>query len=205
MKQTEPEAREIALAIELFTRGSLNTFAQQTNVDTNNRIVCYDIHELGKQLKPIGMLVVLDAVYNRISRNRELKRNTWIYIDEIYLLFANDYSSNFLFELWKRVRKCGAYCTGISQNLEDMLQSHTARTMLGNSEFLILLNQAASDQAELARLLNISNTQLNYINNTGVGKGLIRCSGNIVPFESPFPKGTRLYQLMTTKLDEIEK
>ena len=205
LKQTEPEAREIALAIELFTRGSLNTFAQQTNVDTNNRIVCYDIHELGKQLKPIGMLVVLDAIYNRISRNRELKRNTWIYIDEIYLLFANDYSSNFLFELWKRVRKCGAYCTGISQNLEDMLQSHTARTMLGNSEFLILLNQAASDQVELARLLNISNTQLNYINNTGVGKGLIRCSGNIVPFESPFPKGTRLYQLMTTKLDEIEK
>ena len=203
LKQTEPEAREIALAIELFTKGSLNTFAQQTNVDTNNRIVCYDIHELGKQLKPIGMLVVLDAVYNRISRNRELKRNTWIYIDEIYLLFANDYSSNFLFELWKRVRKCGAYCTGISQNLEDMLQSHTARTMLGNSEFLILLNQAASDQAELARLLNISNTQLNYINNTGVGKGLIRCSGNIVPFESPFPKGTKLYHLMTTKLEEI--
>lgn len=202
LKQTEPEAREIALAIELFTRGSLNTFAQQTNVDTQNRIVCFDIHELGKQLKPLGMLVVLDAIYNRIARNKELKRNTWIYIDEIYLLFQNEYSSNFLFELWKRVRKMGAFCTGISQNLEDMLQSHTARTMLGNSEFLILLNQAASDRAELARLLNISDTQLNYITNAGVGKGLIRCSSNIVPFESQFPKDSRLYQLMTTKLEE---
>lgn len=203
LKQTEPEAREIALAIELFTRGSLNTFAQQTNVDTQNRIVCFDIHELGKQLKPLGMLVVLDAIYNRIARNKERKRNTWIYIDEIYLLFANDYSANFLFELWKRVRKCGAFATGISQNLEDMLQSHTARTMLGNSEFLILLNQAASDRAELARLLNISDTQLNYITNAGVGKGLIRCGGNIVPFESQFPKESKLYQLMTTKLDEL--
>ena len=202
LKQEEPEAREIALALELFTKGSLNTFAQQTNVDTMNRIVCYDIHELGKQLKPLGMLVVLDAIYNRISRNRELKRNTWIYIDEIYLLFQNDYSSNFLFELWKRVRKCGAFATGISQNLEDMLQSHTARTMLGNSEFLILLNQAASDRVELARLLSISDTQLSHITNAGVGKGLIRCSGNIVPFESQFPKDSQLYKLMTTKLEE---
>ena len=112
-------------------------------------------------------------------------------------------AANFLFELWKRVRKCGAFCTGISQNLEDMLQSHTARTMLGNSEFLILLNQAASDRVELARLLNISDTQLNYITNAGVGKGLIRCSGNIVPFESQFPTDSRLYGLMTTKLSEI--
>ena len=204
LKQQEPEAREIALAIELFTRGSLNTFAQLTNVDTMNRIVCYDIHELGKQLKPLGMLVVLDAIYNRIARNKERKRNTWVYIDEIYLLFQNDYSANFLFELWKRVRKCGAFCTGISQNLEDMLQSHTARTMLGNSEFLILLNQSASDRVELARLLNISDAQLGYITNAGVGKGLIRCAGNIVPFESSFPKDSKLYQLMTTKLSEIE-
>lgn len=204
LKQAEPEAREIALAIELFTRGSLDTFAQQTNVDTMNRIVCYDIHELGKQLKPLGMLVVLDAIYNRIARNRERKHNTWIYIDEIYLLFQNEYSSNFLFELWKRVRKMGACCTGISQNLEDMLQSHTARTMLGNSEFLILLNQAASDRAELARLLNISDTQLNYITNADVGKGLIRCAGSIVPFESQFPRDSRLYRLMTTKLEEVE-
>lgn len=204
LKQSEPEAREIALALELFTKGSLNTFAQLTNVDTTRRIVCFDIHELGKQLKPLGMLVVLDAIYNRIARNKEMKRNTWIYIDEIYLLFQNDYSANFLFELWKRVRKSGAFATGISQNLEDMLQSHTARTMLGNSEFLILLNQSASDRVELARLLNISEEQLRYITDAGVGKGLIRCSGNIVPFESQFPKDSRLYQLMTTKLSETE-
>ena len=173
-------------------------------MDTTRRIVCFDIHELGKQLKPLGMLVVLDAIYNRIARNKEMKRNTWIYIDEIYLLFQNDYSANFLFELWKRVRKSGAFATGISQNLEDMLQSHTARTMLGNSEFLILLNQSASDRVELARLLNISEEQLRYITDAGVGKGLIRCSGNIVPFESQFPKDSRLYQLMTTKLSETE-
>lgn len=203
LRQNEPEAHEIALGIELFTKGSLNTFAQQTNVDTSNRFICYDIHQLGKQLKPLGMLVVLDAIYNRITRNRALRRNTWIYIDEIYLLFQSEYSSNFLFELWKRVRKYGAFCTGISQNSEDMLQSHIARTMLANSEFLVMLNQATTDRIELAKLINISDTQLNYITNADVGKGLIRCGGSIVPFESQFPTNTALYKMMTTKLDEL--
>ena len=202
LKQPEQEAKEIALSLELFTQGSLNTFAKQTNVDTENRIVCFDIHELGQQLKPIGMLDVLDAIYNRIARNRAMKRNTWIYIDEIYLMFRSEYSSNFLFELWKRVRKYGAFCTGISQNIEDMLQSHVARAMLGNSEFLVLLNQSASDRAELSRLLNISGTQLNYITNAESGTGLIKSGGNIVPFESRFPTDTKLYKMMTTKLSE---
>ena len=202
LKQPEQEAREIALALELFTQGSLNTFARQTNVDTENRILCFDIHDLGSQLKPIGMLVVLDAIYNRISRNRAMKKNTWIYVDEVYLMFRSEYSSNFLFELWKRVRKYGAFCTGISQNIEDMLQSHVARAMLGNSEFLVLLNQSASDRAELSRLLNISGTQLNYITNAEAGTGLIKCGGSIIPFESKFPTDTKLYSMMTTKLDE---
>ena len=202
LKQPEQEAREIALALELFTQGSLNTFARHTNVDTENRILCFDIHDLGSQLKPIGMLVVLDAIYNRIARNRAMKKNTWIYVDEIYLMFRSEYSSNFLFELWKRVRKYGAFCTGISQNIEDMLQSHVARAMLGNSEFLVLLNQSASDRAELSRLLNISGTQLNYITNAEAGTGLIKCGGSIIPFESKFPTDTRLYSMMTTKLDE---
>ena len=130
MKQAEPEAQEIALAIELFTSGSLNTFAKPTNVDVTSRLVCYDILDLGKQLLPIGMLVVLDSILNRITQNRAKGRNTFIIIDEIYLLFQHEYSANFLFTLWKRVRKYGAFCTGITQNVDDLLQSHTARTML---------------------------------------------------------------------------
>ena len=201
MKQNEPEAQGLALAIELFTKGSLNTFAQQTNVDVNNRIICYDIKELGKQLKTIGMLVVLDSIFNRITKNRELGRNTYIYIDEIYILFANEYSANFLFELWKRVRKYGAMCTGITQNISDLLVSHTACTMLANSEFLIMLNQAATDRQELAKLLNISDTQLSYITNSDAGQGLLKVGGSLVPFGDKFPKSTKLYKLMSTRPD----
>ena len=202
LRQPEKEAADVALAIELFTEGSLNTFAKPTNVDTNARILCYDIRDLGKQLLPVGMLVVLDSIFNRIIRNRGLKRNTWIYIDEIYLLFQHEYSANFLFTLWKRMRKYQACGTGISQNIEDLLQSHTARTMLANSEFLIMLNQAATDREELARLLNISDNQLSYITNVDSGRGLIKCGSAIVPFVDHFPKNGRLYQLMTTKMSE---
>ncbi len=199
LRQPEPEARDVALAIELFTQGSLNTFAKPTNVDTDARILCYDIRDLGRQLLPVGMLVVLDSIFNRIIRNRARGRNTWVYIDEIYLLFQHEYSANFLFTLWKRVRKYRACCTGITQNVDDLLQSHTARTMLANSEFLVMLNQAATDRAELARLLNISDTQLSYITNVEPGRGLIKCGSAIVPFQDDFPRHTRLYQLMTTK------
>ena len=202
LKQPEEEARDVALAIELFTEGSLNTFAKPTNVDTNARILCYDIRDLGKQLQPIGMLVVLDSIFNRVIRNRTLGRRTWIYVDEIYLLFQHEYSANFLFTLWKRVRKYGACVTGITQNLEDMLQSHTARTMLANSEFLIMLNQAATDRAELAKLLNISDNQLSYITNVDSGRGLMKCGSSIVPFVNVFPKATRLYKLMSTRPSE---
>ena len=188
LRQPEPEARDVALAIELFTEGSLNTFAKPTNVDTSSRILCYDIRDLGKQLLPVGMLVVLDSVFNRIIRNRRLGRSTWVYIDEIYLLFQHEYSANFLFTLWKRVRKYGACCTGLTQNVDDLLQSHTARTMLANSEFLVMLNQASTDRAELARLLNISDNQLSYITNVDFGRGLIKCGSAIVPFMDHFPK-----------------
>ena len=203
LRQPEPEARDVALAIELFTEGSLNTFAKPTNVDTNSRILCYDIRDLGRQLLPVGMLVVLDSIFNRIIRNRGLKRNTWIYIDEIYLLFQHEYSANFLFTLWKRMRKYQACGTGISQNIEDLLQSHTARTMLANSEFLIMLNQAATDREELAHLLNISDNQLSYITNVDSGRGLIKCGSAIVPFVDSFPRHTRLYQMMTTRPSDL--
>lgn len=206
LKQPEPEARDVALAIELFTEGSLNTFAKPTNVDTGSRLICYDIRDLGKQLLPIGMLVVLDSIFNRIIRNRKLGKRTWVFIDEIYLLFQHEYSANFLFTLWKRVRKYGACVTGCTQNVEDLLQSHTARTMLANSEFLIMLNQAPTDRLELAKLLNISDQQLSHITNVEAGTGLIKCGSAIVPFEDRFPKGTRLYGLLTTKpLEQVSQ
>ena len=204
LRQKEPEAKEIALAIELFVNGSLNTFAKTTNVDTNNRLICYDILDLGKQLLPIGMLVVLDSILNRITMNRVKGRNTFIFIDEIYLLFQHEYSANFLFTLWKRVRKYGAYCTGITQNVEDMLQSHTARTMLANSELIIMLNQASTDRIELANLLNISELQMSYITNVNAGEGLIKIGSSLIPFVNRFPKNTELYKLMTTKPGEAE-
>lgn len=202
LKQSEPEAQEIALAIELFTDGSLNTFAKETNVDVNNRLICYDILDLGKQLLPIGMLVVLDSILNRITANRAKGKNTFIIIDEIYLLFQHEYSANFLFTLWKRVRKYGAFCTGITQNVDDLLQSHTARTMLANSEFVIMLNQASTDRIKLAELLNISDTQISYITNVEAGRGLMKVGSALVPFVNKFPKNTQLYRLMTTKPGE---
>lgn len=202
LKQDEPEAQEIALAIELFTNGSLNTFAKQTNVDADNRLICYDILDLGKQLMSIGMLVVMDSILNRITQNRAKGKSTFIFIDEIYLLFQHEYSANFLFTLWKRVRKYGAYATGITQNVDDLLQSHTARTMLANSEFIVMLNQASTDREELARLLNISDLQLSYITNVEAGHGLIKVGSSLVPFANKFPKNTQLYRLMTTKPGE---
>ena len=204
LKQTEPEAKEIALAIELFTHGSLNTFAKHTNVDTNKRLICYDILDLGKQLMPIGMLVVLDSILNRITQNRAKGKQTFIFIDEIYLLFQHEYSANFLFTLWKRVRKYGAYATGITQNVDDLLQSHTARTMLANSEFIIMLNQASTDRLELAKLLNISDLQMSYITDVEAGHGLIKVGSSLVPFANKFPANTKLYKLMTTKPGESE-
>ena len=201
-KQPEPEAKEISLALELFTTGSLNTFAKETNVDTNNRFICYDIKDLSKQLRPLGMLVVLDSILNRISKNRKLGRSTFLFVDEIYLMFKNEYSANFFFELWKRIRKYGGAATGITQNVEDVLQNSTARAMLSNSEFIIMLNQASTDRVELANLLNISDLQLGYITNVNAGRGLIKIGDALVPFENDFPKNTQLYKLMSTKPNE---
>lgn len=148
------------------------------------------------------MLVVLDSILNRITMNRKKGRNTYIFIDEIYLLFQHEYSANFLFTLWKRVRKYGAFCTGITQNVDDLLQSHTARTMLANSEFIIMLNQAATDRIELAKLLSISDTQMGYITNASIGQGLLKIGSILVPFINEFPTDTKLYKLMSTKPGE---
>ena len=200
--QPEPEAQGLALSSELFITGTLGTFAQPTNVDTKARIIAYDIRELGEQLMPLGMLVTLDAIYNRVIQNWKRGRRTWIFCDEFYILFRYEYSANFFYKLWKRIRKYNGLITGMTQNVDELLRSDTARLMLANSEFLIMLNQSATDRAELAKLLNISDTQLGYITNVPAGCGLIRCAGNLVPFTNNFPKDTQLYRLMTTKPDE---
>ena len=199
MKQPEPEAKDLALELEIFTRGSLNTFAKQTNVNTSNRLICYDILELGEQLMSVGMLVILDSILNRVTKNREKGKQTVIFIDEFYILFQHEYSAQFLSKMWKRVRKYGAFCTGITQNLDEILHSQTARTMLSNSEFLVILNQAATDRKELARLLHISERQLTYITDVPAGCGLLKVGNALVPFENSFPKNTELYRLMSTR------
>ena len=213
MKQKEPLAHEIALALELFTTGSLNVFSHQTNIDTNNRIICFDIQDLGENLKPIGLLVMLDAILNRVIKNRAAEQYTHVYIDEIYLFFAkksmsgnandgSDYSGEFLYKCWKRFRKYYATLTGITQNVEECLLSDTARMMLANSEFLMMFNQAATDREDLSRLLGTSAAQMDYVSNAPPGQGLIKVGGSIVPFVNEFPKDTSLYKLMTTKPGE---
>lgn len=197
MLQKEEEARELALAAELFTNGSLNTFAKPTNVNTRSRIKAYDIRELGSQLMPLGMLVSLDSILNQVIKNWRNGKTTWIFVDEFYLLFRYPFSAEFFYKLWKRIRKYNGFLNAMTQNVDEVLKSDTARLMLANSEFIVMLNQAATDREELARILNISENQLGYITNVKAGSGLIRCSGNIVPFENNHPKDS-LYKLMTT-------
>ena len=200
--QPEPEAQGLALSSELFITGTLNTFARHTNVDTQARIIAYDIRELGEQLMPLGMLVTLDAIYNRVIQNWKKGRRTWIFCDEFYILFRYEYSANFFYKLWKRIRKYNGLVTGLTQNVDELLRSDTARLMLANSEFLVMLNQSATDRAELAKLLNISDNQLGYVTNVPAGCGLIRSAGNIVPFTNSFPRNTKLYKLMSTNPSE---
>lgn len=197
-KQPEREAQELALASELFIEGSLNMFAHETNVDIGNRILCFDLYEMGEQLKPTALNVVLESIQNRVAANRLAGKYTWVFIDEIYLFFKYFYSAQFLYKCWKRFRKYAAAMTGATQNVEECLRSDTARLMFANSEFLVLLNQAATDRAELAKLLNISATQMGYITNATVGHGLLRVGGSIVPFDNDFPRNGELYRLMTT-------
>lgn len=202
LQQEEKDAKDIALALELFTKGSLNTFSKQTNVETSNRLLCYDIIDLGEQLTPIGMLVILDSVLNRISKNRKKGKRTYIFIDEIYLLFKYKYTSEFVYKLWKRIRKYGGCATGITQNIEEILDNKDARLMLANSELIIMLNQSASDRERLADLLKISEMEMKYITNVSSGEGLIRVRNSLIPFRNRFPKDSELYKLMTTKLEE---
>lgn len=202
LKQQETEAHDLALALELFTTGNLNAFAHQSNVDVNKRIISYDILELGEHLKPIGLLIMLDNIMNRVIANRKRGKYTRVYIDEAHLFFSNPFSSSFLLKAWKRFRKYGGLLTGITQNIDECLSNDTARLMLGNSEFLLMLNQAAKDREGLTQTLNISEVQISYITNAGAGRGLIKVGGSIVPFVNEFPSDTQLYKLMSTKPGE---
>ncbi|UBS62910.1 DUF87 domain-containing protein [Flavonifractor plautii] len=197
-RQPEREAQELALASELFVEGSLNMFAHETNVDIDSRIIVFDLYEMGDQLKPTALNVTMETIQNRVATNRLAGKYTWVFVDEVYLFFKYYYSAQFLYKAWKRFRKYGAALTAATQNVEECLRSETARLMFANSEFLVLLNQAATDRAELAKLLNISESQMGYVTNAEAGHGLLRVGGAIVPFANEFPRTGALYQLWNT-------
>lgn len=199
LEQPEPEARSLALKLELFTDGSLDVFAHETNVNVSSRIVSYDIFKLGKQLKTMGLLVITDAFINRVNSNWRKGKRTHVIVDEFHVVFENEESASFFNSAWRQFRKRDAFPIGITQNVEYLLDSVQASTMLSNSEFVVMLNQAYQDREKLAKLLNISDEQLSYITNAQSGCGLIKYGGNIVPFVNRFPKNTELYKLMTTK------
>ena len=200
--QDEKEAQYIATALEIYVTGSLNVFNHHTNVDVNSRIVCYDIKELGKQLKKIGMLVVQDQVWNRVTINRAQHKATRYYMDEFHLLLKEEQTAAYSVEIWKRFRKWGGIPTGITQNVKDLLASREIENIFENSDFVYLLNQASGDRQILSKALNISPSQQNYITNSNAGEGLIFYGSTIVPFKDDFPKDTQLYRIMTTRLEE---
>ena len=203
--QDEKEAQYIATALEIYVTGSLNVFNHRSNVDINNRIVCYDIKELGKQLKKIGMLVVQDQVWNRVTINRAAHKSTRYYIDEMHLLLKEEQTAAYTVEIWKRFRKWGGIPTGITQNVKDLLSSREVENIFENSDFVYMLNQAGGDRQILAKQLGISPHQLSYVTHSGEGEGLLFYGATILPFVDHFPKDTELYRIMTTKPQELKK
>ncbi len=202
LAQDEPEAKRIATALEIYVTGSLNVFNHRTNVDINNRMVCFDIKELGKQLKKIGMLVVQDQVWNRVTINRAEHKSTRYYIDEFHLLLKDEQTAAYSVEIWKRFRKWGGIPTGITQNVKDLLASREIENIFENSDYIYMLNQAGGDRQILAKQLNISPHQLSFVTNSNEGEGLLFYGRTIIPFKDKFPKDTKLYRIMTTKPNE---
>ena len=200
--QPEEIAKEIALSLELFTTGSLDIFGHTSNVDLDKRVVVFNIHDLGEQLKPTGLLVITDTMLNRVTLNWKKGKRTHVFIDEFHVVFENEYSGNFFSSAWRQFRKRNAYPTAITQNVEYLLDSVQASTMLSNSEFIIMLNQAASDREKLAKLLHISAEQMSYVTNADAGCGLMKYGSALAPFVNRFPKDTELYRFMTTRPGE---
>ena len=205
LRMSEPEAAYVATALELYVTGSLNVFNHRTNVELNNRLVCFDIKQLGQQLKKLGLLIVQDQVWNRVTINRAMKKTTWYYIDEFHLLLREPQTAAYSIEIWKRFRKWGGIPTGITQNVKDLLASREVESIFENSEFVMMLNQAAGDRAELAKRLNISKHQLSHVTQSGEGEGLLYFGNVIIPFVDRFPKNTELYSIMTTKPSEMKQ
>ena len=203
-KQDEKEAKTLATALEIYVTGSLNVFNHRTNVDVNNRLVCYDIKELGKQLKKLGMLIVQDQVWGRVTANREAHKSTRYYIDEFHLLLKEEQTAAYSVEIWKRFRKWGGIPTGITQNLKDLLASQEIENIFENSDYIYMLNQAAGDREILAKKLGISQHQLSYVTQSGEGEGLLFYGNVILPFVDRFPKDLKLYSIMTTKPTETQ-
>lgn len=204
-QQKEVQAQQIATALEIYVNGSLKVFNHRTNVELNNRIVCFDIKDLGKQLKKLGMLIVQDQVWNRVTVNRAAHKSTRYYIDEFHLLLKEEQTAAYSVEIWKRFRKWGGIPTGITQNIKDLLASREIENIFENSDFIYMLNQAAGDRQILAKQLNISPHQLSYVTNSGEGEGLIFYGSTIIPFKDKFDKSLRLYSLMTTKVSDLEE
>ena len=202
MNQPEEEAKDIALSLELFVNGSLNIFNHQTNVDVDNRFTVYGIRDLGTELSPITMLVMMESIQNRIIENGKRGIATWLYIDEFHVLLNSEYSAKYLQQLWKKVRKQGGLCTGITQNVVDLLQNYTATTMLANSEFVALLKQANTDSSKMAEVIGVSEAQLRFVTNTQSGMGLMKCGNVVIPFDNTIEKGTDLYNLYNTNIHE---
>ncbi len=202
MNQPEEEAKDIALSLELFVNGSLNIFNHQTNVDVDNRFTVYGIRDLGTELSPITMLVMMESIQNRIIENGKRGIATWLYIDEFHVLLNSEYSAKYLQQLWKKVRKQGGLCTGITQNVVDLLQNYTATTMLANSEFVALLKQANTDSSKMAEVIGVSEAQLRFVTNTQSGMGLMKCGNVVIPFDNTIEKGTELYNLYNTNIHE---
>lgn len=205
LEQEEKEAHHVATALEIYVKGSLNLFNHRTNIDINNRLVCYDIKELGKQLKKIGMLVVQDQVWGRVTANRNAGKATRYYMDEFHLLLKEEQTAAYSVEIWKRFRKWGGIPTGITQNVKDLLSSREVENIFENSDFIYMLNQASGDRQILASQLNISPHQLSYVTHSGEGEGLLFYGNVILPFVDRFPTDLELYRIMTTKLSEVSE
>ena len=203
LRQPEPEAARVAAALELYVSGSLNVFNHRTNVELSNRLVCFDIKQLGKQLKKLGMLIVQDQVWNRVTINRAEKKSTRYYMDEFHLLLKEEQTAAYSVEIWKRFRKWGGIPTAITQNVKDLLSSREVENIFENSDFVLMLNQAQGDREILARQLNISPQQMKYVTHTEAGEGLIFYGNVVLPFLDRFPQNTELYRVMTTRPEEV--
>lgn len=202
LQQEEPEAKRIATALEIYVKGSLNVFNHRTNVDITNRLVCFDIKELGKQLKKLGMLIVQDQVWNRVTLNRNVRKATRYYIDEFHLLLKEEQTAAYSVEIWKRFRKWGGIPTGVTQNVKDLLASREIENIFENSDCICMLSQAGGDRQILARQLNISPDQMKYVENSSEGEGLLFFGNTIIPFKDHFPENTKLYEIMSTRPNE---